>query len=67
MKPNINTIETNCRDDPETCCEQLLSQWLEGHNDNNDSRPKSWETLLSVMRDARLGELADKLQNILTS
>ena len=62
---NIDSIGTTCRGEPE-CCEDLLSQWLQGHNDSNDSRSKTWETLLEVMRDARLGELADKMEKILT-
>ena len=59
---NIESIGTTNRGEPEECCEELLSQWLQGHNDTNDSRPKTWETLLEVMRDARLGELADKIK-----
>ena len=63
---NITSMGTTCRDEPERCCENLLSQWLQGRNDSNDSRPKTWETLLEVMKDARLGELADKIKKILT-
>ena len=62
---NIDSIGTTNHGEPERCCEKLLSQWLQGHNNTNDSRPKTWETLLEVMRDARLGVLADKIEKIL--
>ena len=41
-------------------CGKLLSKWLQGHNNRNDSCPR---TLMEVMRDAHLGELADKLES----
>ena len=63
---NIDSIGTTNRGEPDVCCEELLSQWLQGHNNANDSRPKTWETLLELMRDARLGELAEKIKTILT-
>ena len=61
---DINVIASNFNDEPQACCDRLLSQWLQGHNDHNDSRPKTWRTLLGVMRDARMGELADRLKRI---
>ena len=64
---DINNIASTCHDEPQACCDRLLSQWLQGRNDHNDSRPKTWRTLLGVIRDARLGELADRLRRILTS
>ena len=60
----METISSCCQDDSE-CCDKLLSQWLQGYNDDNDSRPKTWETLLEVMRDARLAELAERLEKVL--
>ena len=53
-----------CNGDAAKCCRKLLSRWLNGYN--TDSRPKTWQTLLEVLRDARLGELADELEDILT-
>ena len=64
-EPDLDTIASH--HDPAACSRELLRQWLQGFNDSNDSRPKTWETLLEVMRDARLGELAEKLESILTT
>ena len=63
---HMETITSSCGDDTE-CCDKLLSQWLEGQNDDKEPRPKTWETLLEVMRDARLAKLADRLEKILSS
>ena len=66
--PDIENIQvdSSCQGDAEKCCRKLLSKWLMGHNDSNDNRPKTWKTLLEVMRDVRLGNLADQLEAILT-
>ena len=64
--PDLDTI-ASCYQDDRGRCDALLSQWLQGRNDQNDKRPKTWKTLLCVMRDARLGELANKLENIMLS
>ena len=61
-EPDIDNIESNCHGDAVKCCRKLLSLWLQGQNDSNDSCPKTWKTLLEVMQDARLGQLADKLK-----
>ena len=66
-QPDIENIEITCRGDVVTCCGKLFAQWLGGYANDKDSRPKTWETLLDVMRDARLEALADKLKTILTS
>ena len=63
---DMETITSSCRDDTE-CCDKLLSQWLQGQNDVNERHPKTWENLLDVIRAARLAELADKLEKILSS
>ena len=62
----METITSSCGNDTE-CCDKLLSQWLQGQNDDKDHCPKTWETLLEVMRDVRLAELADRLEKILSS
>ena len=64
-EPDIENIRSTCNGVVVECCDMLLSKWLQGYNNNNDSRPKTWETLLEVMRDARLGELVIKLETIL--
>ena len=66
-EPDIkNILDPTTHGDTTKCCGTLLSKWLQGYNNRNDSRPKTWETLLEVMRDVRLDELADKLETILT-
>ena len=55
-------VDSTCLGDAKKCCGKLLSRWLQGHNNSNDRRPKTWETLLEVMRDARLGGLVEKLE-----
>lgn len=64
---DLENIASTCQRDNVACCRKLLSLWLQGHNNNNDGRGKTWNTLLEVMRDAHLGELAVKLENLLYS
>ena len=44
------------------CCQQMLSMWLK--ECNNDDRPRTWETLLHVIKTARWGTLAEGIQDI---
>ena len=46
---------------------RLLTLWLEGHVQDVSQAPITWETLLEALRDARLGQLADDLTDLLTS
>ena len=62
--PELDCIESSHPKEPVKCCEKLMSQWLDGFVNDRDSRPKTWPTLLEVMGDARLGELADKIEKI---
>ena len=66
-QPDIDNIDITCHGNSTECCGKLLSQWFGGYTNDKDSRPKTWKTLLEVMRDARLVELADRLKTILTS
>ena len=59
----LDNIELSQQNDPVKCCEKLMGQWLDGFVDR-DSRPKTWPILLEAVRDARLGELANKLEKI---
>lgn len=61
---DLDNIETSQQKDPVKCCEKLMSQWLGGFV--SDSRPKTWSTLIEALKDARLGDLADKIEAILT-
>ena len=44
------------------CCRCMLSQWIDGQS--NDDRPKTWETLLYVIKTARWGSLAASIEEI---
>lgn len=48
----------------EECCRRMLSMWLDGCNDENDSRPKSWATLINVIKCARRGTLSKQIQEV---
>ena len=63
---DLDNIETGQQKDPVKCCERLMSKWLDGFVNNRDSRPKTWSTLIDVLKDARLGDLADKIEAIVT-
>ena len=55
---DLDSIESNCHGDPEKCCEKLLSFWLQGRV---EKLPITWYTLLEAIKDARMGQLANKL------
>ena len=40
----------------------LLSEWLQGANQERDSRPVTWGTLITALRDANIQELANMLE-----
>ena len=60
---DIDNINSSCQSDVESCCEKMLSQWLEGFVAGSSSI--TWKTLIEALRDARLGQLADDLEQIL--
>ena len=64
---SLNNIESTCHHDVEACVNRLLTLWLEGHVQDVSQAPITWETLLEALRDSRLGQLADKLTDLLTS
>ena len=41
----------------------LLSEWLRGANQERDTRPVTWATLITALRDANVQEEADILEN----
>lgn len=45
-------------------CRRMLSMWLDGRNDENDSRPKTWVTLIHVIKKARRGTLSKQIQEV---
>ena len=44
------------------CCQRMLNMWLK--ECNNDDRPRTWETLLHVIKAARWRWLAESIQDI---
>ena len=62
---DLDNIAISCQQNPEDSCNKMLSQWLQGYVTERDDRPTSWETLLEAIEDARLGDLAKKLDSIL--
>ena len=53
----INVMEH--KDDP---VYHLLSEWLRGANQERDSRPVTWRTLITALRDANVQREADLLE-----
>ena len=54
---DINVMEH--KDDP---VYHLLSEWLRGVNQERDSRPVTWGTLITALRDANVQKEADILE-----
>ena len=64
---SLNNIELTCHHDVEGCVNRLLAMWLDGHVQDVSQAPITWETLLQALREARLGQLADVVTDLLTS
>ena len=65
---SLDNIESACRGDHlEACGHRLLTLWVEGHVQDVSQAPITWETLLEALRDFQLGQLADKLTDLLTN
>ena len=60
---DLENIESTCGSDVEKCINELLNRWL---CRSSCQQPITWETLLEALRDARMGQLADKLTAIIT-
>ena len=63
----LNNIESTCRGDAERCCKKMLTLWLEGHVQDVSQAPVTWKTFLEALKDARFGQLAKNLTDLLTS
>ena len=59
-------LETLSKDNQseEDRCRRMLSMWLDGCNDENDNRPKTWETLIRVIKRARRGTLSKQIEEV---
>lgn len=62
---DLNNIESKCDSDVEKCSIEMLTLWVEGRS-SSCQQPITWETLLEALRDAHMGQLADKLTAIIT-
>ena len=63
----LDNIESTCHGDVEKCCNRMLTLWLEGHVQDVSQAPVTWKTFLEALKDARFGQLANNLTDLLTS
>ena len=57
--PIVDAIKVKHKDDPKSCCQELLEDWL---STEHGMRPKSWETLLRQLKE--VSELAASVEHI---
>lgn len=56
----VNIIKQKGRDDPESCCCELLCEWL---NTDNGIKPKNWTTLLTALKQIKkLASVIDEIE-----
>ena len=53
----IETIKRSCHFQPEDCCRKLFTEWLDGKG----RQPKTWNTVIDVLKEAQVSEVAKKL------
>ena len=63
----LDNIESTCHNDVEKCCSRMLTLWLKGHVQDVSQAPVTWKTFLEALKDARFGQLANNLTDLLTS
>ena len=56
-------ISDKCNNDPEKCCKEMFDRWL---NTDDGVKPKTWGTLLEVLRDIKLTGAAENIEKGLT-
>ena len=59
----LDTIEKAHPTDPKACCQAMFQHWVNG----NGMRPCSWRTLIELLEDCDQQELAQEIQDALTS
>jgi len=52
-------ISEKCVNDPEKCCKEMFDHWL---NTDDGIQPKTWGTLLKVLRDVKLTAAAENIE-----
>ena len=56
----LDTIETGYEKDPVACCQAMFQHWLKGNGEE-----QTWDKLTEILKDCRLGILADKVADVL--
>lgn len=60
----VNIITQKGKEDPESCCHELLCEWL---NTDYGTRPKNWTTLLIAIKQIKkLANACDQIKEDLT-
>ena len=56
----VNIIKRKGRDDPESCCYELLCEWL---GTDHGMKPKNWTTLLTALKQVKkLTSVTDEIE-----
>ena len=56
----VNIIKQKGRDDPESCCYELLCEWL---STDHGIKPKNWTTLLTALKQIKkLTSVTDEIE-----
>ena len=56
----LDTIETVYEKDPSSCCQAMFQHWLKGNGVE-----QTWGTLIDILKDCKLGRLAESVEKIL--
>ena len=59
----IAQIRTDCQHDTYQACQKTFTEWLDGKEGLR--RPTAWSTIITALKEAGLGQLADDLEKIL--
>ena len=65
----INNLARRYRDDDEECVREVFSKWFDNAVGlpNASDYPLSWEGLLALLANSKLGQVAAKLRTALTA
>lgn len=59
----IAQIRTECQNNAFKACQSTFTEWLDGKEGLR--RPTAWSTVITALKEAGLGQLADDLEEIL--
>lgn len=60
---SIASIERDCPHSVESACTKVFTYWLDGNEELRE--PRTWSTVIKVLKEAELSELALKVEDIL--